>query len=89
MKLSNILVIFISSSSTCSQFTYILLFQKKIEKLSEIISFLAQRDQERKESRLIFAEEFFGTENAPRGRNVCPTLEQSPGVHEEGQETSI
>ncbi len=66
-----------------------LLFKKE-RKIEEKHAFLAQRDQERKE-RVVsyFCRRILGTENAAWGRNVCPTLEQSPGVHEEGQETSI
>jgi hypothetical protein len=45
----------------------------------------------RKEKRVVsyFCRRILGTKNAARGRNVRPTLEQSPGVHEEGQETRI
>jgi hypothetical protein len=81
MKLSNFLVIFISSSSTCSQFTYILLFQKKIVKLSEIMSFLTQRDQERKESCVLFLQRNSRDEKCALGTerlSYAGTITRSP-----------
>jgi hypothetical protein len=81
MKLSNFLVIFISSSSTCSQFTYILLFQKKIVKLSEIMSFLTQRDQERKESCVLFLQKNSRDEKCGPGTerlSYAGTITRSP-----------